>query len=184
MKIAILGWGSLIWDEGDVPLPLETGWQVGGPKLPIEFSRISNSRNGALTLVIDPDNGEYISTQFAISKRSDLDDAICDLRTREGTLVKRIGYVNLIDGSQRCNVYLNVGDIIRMWANNKNIDAVVWTDLPPNFEEFSVDKAIGYLHNHLSSDGATKAREYIRKAPKDTDTPLRRRLTDDPWLNL
>jgi hypothetical protein len=184
MKIAILGWGSLIWDEGNVPLPLETHWQSGGPELPIEFSRKSNSRNGALTLVIDQKNGEYIPTQFAISKRADIDGAICDLRTRERTVVKRIGYVNLIDGSQRCNVYPEASDIIRAWAGRKNIDAVVWTDLPSNFKEFSVDEAIRYLHNELLDDGASKAREYIKRAPEDTNTPLRRRLMDDPWLNL
>lgn len=53
MKIAILGWGSLIWDKRNLRLAGE--WQVGGPVLPIEFSRVSGY--GRLTLVIDPLHG-------------------------------------------------------------------------------------------------------------------------------
>ena len=49
MKIAVLGWGSLIWNKGN--LRLTTNWTDGGPILPIEFSRISD--DGRLTLVID-----------------------------------------------------------------------------------------------------------------------------------
>jgi hypothetical protein len=56
-KIAVLGWGSLIWDttanqEFD---RLRGNWRYDGPVLNLEFSRKSKkSRAGALTLVIDP----------------------------------------------------------------------------------------------------------------------------------
>ncbi len=43
MKIAILGWGSLIWDRRD--LQIAGDWQQGGPVLPIEFSRIYPTRS-------------------------------------------------------------------------------------------------------------------------------------------
>ena len=49
MKIAILGWGSLIWNQNG--LPVKGQWKKNGPVLPIEFSRVS--RDGRLTLVID-----------------------------------------------------------------------------------------------------------------------------------
>jgi len=184
MQIVILGWGSLIWDQGN--LPLKTEWQIGGVELPVEFSRVSDRRDGALTLVIDPDNGQNVSTRFAISKRTELEDAICDVRSREETLVKRIGYVNLIDGSQRCKVYPEVSHAIRAWASRNSFDAVVWTDLPSNFRDkvdvqFSVEEAARYLHG-LPENGAVKARVYIMNAPQEIDTPLRRRLKDDPWL--
>ncbi len=61
MKIAYLGWGSLIWDPG--MLPISGDWKPGGPVLPIEFSRISD--NGRLTLVIDDVNGVPIETLYA-----------------------------------------------------------------------------------------------------------------------
>lgn len=50
MKIAILGWDSLIWDPRSLKYDVNTGWLTDGPKLPIEFARISN--DGRLTLVI------------------------------------------------------------------------------------------------------------------------------------
>jgi hypothetical protein len=41
MKIAILGWGSLLWDPAD--LQLATPFEPGGPSLPIEFCRVSKN---------------------------------------------------------------------------------------------------------------------------------------------
>jgi hypothetical protein len=67
-RIAILGWGSLIWE----PRELETigGWQMGGPVLPIEFSRVSN--DGRLTLVVDEKNGVDVPTRYILSSRTDM----------------------------------------------------------------------------------------------------------------
>jgi hypothetical protein len=86
MTIAILGWGSLIWDRRDLPVSGE--WQRGGPVVSIEFSRISKNseRAGCLTLVIDEQHGTNVTTRFARSPRTNLDDAIADLRVREGTM--------------------------------------------------------------------------------------------------
>jgi hypothetical protein len=53
MRIAVLGWGSLIGDPGD--MALADRFEPNGPQLPLEFSRISN--NGRLTLVIDETAG-------------------------------------------------------------------------------------------------------------------------------
>jgi hypothetical protein len=39
VKIAILAWGSLIWDRRD--LQIAGDWQAGGPIVKIEFSRVS-----------------------------------------------------------------------------------------------------------------------------------------------
>ena len=173
-----------MWDQGDILLVTE--WQVGGPELPIEFSRVSESRDSALTLVIDPDNGTRLPTRFAVSERTELETTISDVRNREGTSVDFIGYVNLIDHSQRCGVYSEASQIIREWALSNEFDAVVWTDLPSNFHDqagikFTVEEAVRYLHN-LPERGTARAREYIVNAPDEIDTPLRRALKDDPWL--
>ncbi|MCI0624171.1 MAG: hypothetical protein L0387_21400 [Acidobacteria bacterium] len=182
MKIAILGWGSLIWDPRD--LPREGIWQVGGPTLPIEFSRVSY--DGRLTLVIDPANGVPCSTQFVLSSRSDIEDTICDLSAREGTISERIGYVGLKDGTQRCTVHPPGGAIIQYWATVHSFDAVVWTDLPTNFEDetgfaFSIESAEAYLRR-LPKCVAKEARKYIENAPPEVQTPLRRRLLETAWL--
>ena len=94
-KIAILGWGSLIWEQKDDFNKYIGVWKEDGPILPIEFSRISDSRNGALTLVIDPDNGYQVRTKYTLSKRENPEDAVCDLRTREGTVIRHIGLIDL-----------------------------------------------------------------------------------------
>ncbi len=181
MRIAILGWGSLIWDPCD--LPREGTWQEGGPALPVEFSRISS--DGRLTPVIDPDHCSPVPTRFVLSPRADLDDAVSDLRTREETGSRKIGFVDLRHGTERCRVG-NLLEILRNWTREHGFDGVVWTDLEPNFEEqlkiaFSLDVAEGYLLR-LPKTVANRARKYIENAPAEVDTPLRRRLRASGWL--
>ena len=93
MKIAILGWGSLVLDPRE--LPREGVWQYGGPEFRIEFSRVS--QDCRLTLAIDNENGKLVSTRYVLSPRSDINDAISDLKLREGTIKKgdrRVTYGN------------------------------------------------------------------------------------------
>ena len=49
MKIACIGWGSLIWMPEN--LMIQNKWFEDGPMLPIEFARQSD--NGRITLIID-----------------------------------------------------------------------------------------------------------------------------------
>ena len=94
MKIAILGWGSLIKEPRD--LPIVGDWQPDGPKLWIEFSRISQrgARAGCLTLVIDERCQSEVTTLHVLSKRGDLPQAIADLQEREGTSQDGIGFAD------------------------------------------------------------------------------------------
>ena len=50
MKIAILAWGSLIWQPKDLLLDTEFGWKEDGQILPIGFARIL--KDGRLTLLL------------------------------------------------------------------------------------------------------------------------------------
>lgn len=43
---------------------------------------------------------------YAMSKRKDQRDAVCDLRSREGTTLEKIGFVNLDDGNEHGRVYV------------------------------------------------------------------------------
>lgn len=183
MNIAILGWGSLIWDERSEFDNWHDGWLPDGPTLNLEFSRISESRACALTLVIDEHHGELCKVVYAMSKRQNANDAICDLRSREGTILKRISH-HFADDSRSDEPA--VPKNIETWAKEKKLDVVVWTGLPSNFQDevgkpFSIPEALSYLKD-LPPEGKAKAAEYIRRAPKFIRTPLRRALEVEPWF--
>lgn len=176
MKIAIIGWGSLIWDQRE--LPTLGGWQKGGPVLPIEFSRISS--DGRLTLVIDEQNGVFVRTQCAQSGSANLREAIEDLRKREGSPSSRIGVV-----SKTINNATTGFDTIKSWATTEKWDAVIWTGLPSNFEDkehvpFTVENGLVYLSG-LVGEKKDEARKYIHRAPEEVITPLRRAVGEWGW---
>ena len=184
-KIAIIGWGSLIGEPRDDFKEHIGTWKEDGPILPIEFSRISDSRDGALTLVIDPDNGSQVRTKYTLSKRKYPEDATCDLRTREGTVIRHIGLIDLEKEVYRGH-WSFVIDKIKLWANEKQLRAVVWTDLPSNYTEktqkvFDIGNAIEYLKS-LNDKGQNSAKEYIRNAPAMVQTPLRIKVSQDQWF--
>jgi len=175
MKVAVIGWGSLIWQPGN--LVILGDWSRSGPLLPVEFSRISG--DGRLTLVVDHTDGVPVSTRHAVSGRANTEQAIEDLRVREGTSPNHIGFVNLPKGDKRSRIP-EVGTAVEDWAAANRYDAAIWTDLPPNFEErtgktFSVEQAILYL-NGVPASVRKRALEYIEKAPPEVDTPVRRAL--------
>lgn len=185
-KIAILGWGSLLWDRRPEFDQQCDNWLLDGPVLKLEFSRISESRLGALTLVIDPVQGAPCRVAYAPSKRTDPEDAICDLRWREGTTREKIGYV-YVDGSREPQARDTASvQAISEWAKAHKIDVVVWTDLDSNFSQtrkgpFSLDLALRHVQE-LNAEGKAKAAEYVWRAPTFVDTPLRRALQEQPWF--
>lgn len=181
-RIAILGWGSLIWDPRN--LPREGTWQAGGPTLSIEFSRVSSDCR--LTLVIDEVNGAPVPTRYVLSPRADIEDAICDLKDREGTTKKRIGYVDLFAhrDSRTLPEHVEVHDAVADWARTRGFSAVIWTALPTNFtkktdQPFSVQNAYDYLKT-LPESAREVALKYIANTPEEVMTPLRREIISRP----
>ena len=145
MKIAYFAWGSLLWDsEG---LNLKNIWKKTNIFIPLNFSRISDNKNGRLTLVIDNINGISNSIYYAITKTNNLNIAIKNLKIREKTISKYIGYINLINNTSRYSDRLTKENIekFKLFAVKNNIDAIVWTDLQPNFKNFSTENALKYI---------------------------------------
>ena len=118
MKIAILGWGSLLWDERLEFDKQHEEWQFDGPRLKIEFSRVSRTRNGALTLVLDTKSGNDCQVAYALSTRTNPDDAICDVRSREGTTLRNVGFY-FADNSRKQAREELVLKTIQNWASEK-----------------------------------------------------------------
>ncbi|EUJ10568.1 hypothetical protein Meth11DRAFT_1393 [Methylophilaceae bacterium 11] len=185
INIAILGWGSLLWDKRPEFDEHHGDWELDGPVLKIEFSRISQTRDGALTLVVDPENGAACRVAHSRSKRKDPEDAICDLQSREGTTRANIGF-HFLDGSR--SQYKDQATLasIKEWAISKSIDLVVWTDLSSNFEkqlhsQFSVESALAHLQS-LDAKAKARAAEYVWQAPDFVATPLRTAVQAVPWF--
>jgi len=185
LSIAILGWGSLLWDTRPEFDDHHGVWEQDGPSLRIELSRVSTTRGGALTLVIDPANGAPCRVAYARSTRRDPDDAICDLRSREGTSRANIGFL-FVDGSRSQARDQTSFDAIKDWATARRFDVVVWTDLESNFAKqcgcaFSIENAVAHLQS-LDAGAKARAAEYVWRAPAFVVTPLRTALQAEPWF--
>ncbi len=183
MKIAVLGWGSLIWKP--LNLKIEGSWKTDGPLLPIEFARISN--DGSLTLVLFS-VAENVQTLWEFSSFDDLNQAIENLQDRERTDRRRIGFISIPDGSSNCQVVPQVLDRIYQWLEVRELDAVIWTDLPSNFEEeerkeFCEENVIRYLKG-LKGDELKASEIYVKKAPDQVRTKIRCRIEEElGWKN-
>jgi hypothetical protein len=182
MKSAVLAWGSLVWNPGD--LQVATKFAPNGPLLPVEFCRVSG--DGRLTLVIDETFGAVCTTYSAPSAIQNLDGTTENLRIREGMPNSRgIGFVELASGKQSdiaTQRHPQAVATIAAWATSNGYDATIWTALASNFDEpdkggepFSVTAAIRYLEKLEGKDAAKFARAlaYVRNAPPEVQTPVR-----------
>ena len=178
MKIAILGWGSLIWQPKELKFDTNIGWEENGPVLPIEFARIS--KDGRLTLVITA-NGTDVPTLYSVSSFDNLNLAVLNLKKREGTNEKYIGSYNK-SKDEFSPIEFPYKDNIKNWIQTSDFDAVIWTNLPEklNLEnmtktEKDPDGRIDYLQNLKGFESAL-AEEYIRNTPKQIATKYRTQI--------
>jgi len=169
MKIACLGWGSLVWNPDT--LPVAEPWRSDGPSIPIEFARQSD--NGRITLVVT-DAAPPCQVLWAQLGVQTLDEAQRALSAREGPGInlKRVAFWSKSNQSARPES-VTVGQ----WAAEHELDGVVWTSLSPRFNGTSgdvpsADEVVAYLG---TLDGFRKAdaEEYIRRAPLQIRTPYR-----------
>lgn len=189
MSIAIIGWGSLIWCPGS--LLMSTRWKPRGPKLPVEFRRVSADRR--LTLVIDPKVAAS-PTWWVRSEFSDARRAVENLRTREGHRTVRIGLCTLkdalmIEGDKNrppaSEPEKDAVERIASWMKRRpRIKGVIWTALDAKGDVHDGVSAIKHLNQLKDVDESAlqRAREYIECAPKEIDTPIRQAvLAEFEW---
>lgn len=180
LRIACLGWGSLLWDPRS--LPMIGAFRDDGPRLPIEFSRVA--RDGRVTLVIDG-AAEPIATWAVALDVDGLDAAVEALGRRE-----RIGparWATWIGAQTRAHPDEDRGDAseatratLAAWLPGSGFDAVVWTALPfrrpdGRFDRPSGDELAAHLHR-LEGEARERAEEYIRRAPSTVRTARRTRF--------
>lgn len=184
-RFAVIGWGSLIWDLDDLAPHVTGAWRMrAGPRLPMEFSRVSAKRLQALAVCLDEDHGAMCATHVIASRRAEIEAVAADLAARERAPLTGVGAVCLRSG-QRTGGRAQIRDAVAAWCEGAGWDGAVWTDLTSNFEAstgqaFSVEAGRDYL-SALSGDSLDEAVRYIESAPAETDTGLRRALSGDPW---
>jgi len=167
MKIACLGWGSLIWKSGSLPVAGE--WQTDGPLLPVEFSRVSDGGELATAICM---NAPAVPVLWAWLNAETLSVACQALREREGIPEERC------DGIGSLLIAGRHTGLLSRWAAERGIEAVIWTGLPPRSASLegrlpTVDEAIAWLDS-LSGEARQHARDYIDRVPEQIDTPYRR----------
>lgn len=178
MKIACLGWGSLIWKPES--LLIQNKWFDDGVILPIEFSRQSD--NGRMTLIID-EKALPVRTLWALMTTEDLSEAIASLKEREGTAKKNIHSVQATD-----SVAQGYRKSIVEWLISKQLEVAIWTGLSysdhTNNERPKIDYVVDHLRK-LEHNRKKVAEEYIRRAPKQIDTKYRRRIESElGWTHI
>jgi hypothetical protein len=181
-RIAVIGWGSLIWNPGS--LSLASRWRIDGPSLPIDYARISD--DGRLTLVIEP-TSKPVNVLWTIVPDSDLEQAIESLKNREGTARRHIHFAT--SPTSFGGAYPDVvKEAISTWLHvHSDIDACIWTGLPSNWIEkrnrhYTVADSLDYL------DGVHdvgRVQEYVEKTPAQIETcgrvAIRNRFN---WVNV
>lgn len=196
--IVCLGWGSLIWDLGGLPVEkLERGtpvprwvlspegedigdWKPDGPLVRVEFARQSGKERDRLTLVLF-DAAERQRSLWARMTVENLGEAVRALTRREcrGIAEEKIDGWSMRNIGRWSEHEADPPDIpgLSAWATARDIECVVWTALKPKFCDLEVapteDQAIAFLRG-LSDN--TKAQKYIRRAPPQVDTAYRRRI--------
>lgn len=168
MVIACIGWGSLTWNPGS--LKCKGGWQNDGPVLPVEFAR--TSKDGRLTLVLTEGAAPVSCLWVALDYATALDARIA-LAEREGCAQSAIG----VWPGPAPKHGVGAGSIAH-WAETKRLVSVVWTALPPKFDDTpgkapeTAESAASYLVS-LSAEKKAAAREYIERTPAQIRTPFR-----------
>lgn len=169
MNIVCLGWGSLIWQPGVLPLADE--WQADGPQVQIEFSRIGDGGELATAVCL---NAPQVPVYWARLSVTHLREACDALRQREQIPASRQDGVGILPVTDAPTGALSA------WAQGREIEAIIWTALPPRIAHTegripSPEEVLTYL-NSLSGETRAHALNYIRQVPGQIDTPYRRAI--------
>ncbi len=179
MKIACLGWGSLIWDSRDLLVKGE--WQSDGPLVPVEFLR--KSSDGRITLVLDA-SAKPVQSLWCVMGTEDLEIAKWSLGKREYENASQSWIDRKIGVWSTGNDSPSLIPTLAEWARSNDVDAVVWTALTCKHpvdenEDFhaSVMEVVAYLKDLKNQVKKYEdAKEYILKAPAQIDTNYRQTI--------
>jgi len=117
-------------------------------------------------------------TYWAIAADQTLAAARLNLQDREGCTSLDPIHAITKQGRVCGAVSPPIRAIITAWlANHEDLDGIIWTGLRPKWpdgEPFSIETALRYLRG-LQEPMLSMAREYLRSAPPQIQTPVRER---------
>ena len=138
----------------------------------VEFLR--QSLDDRITLVLD-ESAAPVQSLWAKMLFHEVSSAVESLRSREGTTTKLIGLWTIGGPSPTLIPDLS------SWATERNLDAVIWTNLGRRFHGLdraaTASEVLGHL-SQLTGEKLDAAEEYVRKAPVQIDTTYRRKIAD------
>lgn len=180
MGLAVLGWGSLIWQpvRPSGALAFDGIWREDGPALPIEFARIAADRR--ITLVLVPGAKPTCRSLWTTSTLESADAARHNLAVREGMPSPENVHGVMGDGTRVGEPDAAIAAVVSNWLPG-DVDGALWTGLPvePTWvdEDGSLRReAVLAFAETLEGADRRKAHEYVARAPVQTATPLRERL--------
>jgi len=174
--IAVLGWGSLVWDQKG--LQLKSMWHTNGPCLPVEFARESGGQRATLVLL---DGVSPSRTLWARSTLNEMSAAAEDLRVREGPTRRSWIYQTDASGTHDMNgkqVVTSSAPAVQSWLSAAGLDGAVWTGIPPQGFDLSnlETEVVAWLRELSDVSQHANAEKYVRMAPSTVDTPVRRAI--------
>lgn len=173
----------MVWDPRS--LPVQRQWFTDGPLLPVEFAGKS-AKDERVTLVLLK-NAPAVRTLWALMRLTNLDVARAALADREGATsrdkTRNIGFWCADSQSTGIGVP-EIGE----WARSVGVGGVAWADMPPKFgteyREQLAEEVVSYLRG-LLPERQKIAEQYIRRAPYQIDTPVRRAVEKEfGWTPL
>lgn len=169
LKIAIIGWGYLVWDPRG--LDIELPWHPDGPRLPIEFARFTNSPRLVPVLV---EGAPLQPALWAMSRKQSVPAVVGDFAFRAGVRLEDIGYWSPDEGMRRATGFAAP---IARWVAERGFDGAVWRALGPNLPDRrpgipSEQVRLEFLRELVSTGRAHDAREYFERMPPQIHTPF------------
>ncbi len=176
VKIAIIGWGYLIWDP--LGMDLEPEWHTDGPLLPVEFARFSS---GPRLLPVLVGGAPLQPTLWTFSRKASVLSAAADLAVREGVWTHDIGYWARAEDMGHSH---GIEAVIRDWVVSKGLDGAVWRAVEPNLPDLTPGLAseqvrLDYLRELVATGCAAAAKEFFERTPAQIRTPFRQRVQQE-----
>lgn len=170
MNIAILSFGAAF---AETLHGRQVRFSCGGPKLPLEFSRIKP--NGGLDLVIDTINGAENVIFYSPVQADDIESIVKNINS------KNVGWLDVKNTTcnERSARRPSVIKTIDQWCRDRNFDGAVWFDAGPRFNKITrVKFTPENARTYLNQGRFEQTYHYMQKFPISIKTPLRSLIVD------